>query len=193
MRFAPDRPWLPFTAEQRFSGAGIDFRWEARIRMGPFITTRVVDAFETGRGSLAARIFGVIPIAGSRGPEMDRGEALRGLAELPWRPFAFREGGCVRWLPLSNEKLRGVFDDGGTQATLDFRVDPDGRVLGAVAEARPRVIRKQTVDTPWAGRFGDYQQFGPFRIPAMAEVSWILPEGPFCYWRGRITQFGVLA
>jgi len=29
MRLAPDRPWLPFEAEQWFEGSGIDFRWKA--------------------------------------------------------------------------------------------------------------------------------------------------------------------
>ena len=51
----------------------------------------------TAGGSLTARDLGVIPVAGARGPETDKGEALRGLAELPWRPFAFREGQGFSW------------------------------------------------------------------------------------------------
>jgi hypothetical protein len=44
MRFAPDRPWLPFRAEQTFTGDGIDFRWEAQVRMAPLVRARVVDS-----------------------------------------------------------------------------------------------------------------------------------------------------
>ena len=92
MRMGADKPWLPFEAEQRFKGTGIDFRWRAWIRMAPLVPALVIDSFEHGRGVLTARVFGFVPVASSRGPDMDRGEALRGLAELPWRPFAFRQG-----------------------------------------------------------------------------------------------------
>jgi hypothetical protein len=35
MRLGRDRPWLRFTAEQWFSVGGIDFRWQARVRIAP--------------------------------------------------------------------------------------------------------------------------------------------------------------
>jgi hypothetical protein len=49
MRFAPDRPWMPFEAEEWFEGSGIDFRWRARVRMAPIVSAQVVDSFEGGR------------------------------------------------------------------------------------------------------------------------------------------------
>src|SRR3990172_7872357 len=55
MRFAPDRPWMRFEAEQWFEGSGIDFRWQARARMAPFVSARVVDSFERGKGALTAK------------------------------------------------------------------------------------------------------------------------------------------
>jgi hypothetical protein len=33
----------------------------------------------------------------------------------------------------------------------------------------------------------NYGDVGGFRIPRAAEVSWLLPEGDFVYWRGEIT------
>src|SRR5579862_525587 len=76
MRFAPDRPWLPFKAEQWFLGCGIDFRWRAWIRINPLSPARVVDSFENGRGLLTVKLFGFIPVLHSQGPETDRGESL---------------------------------------------------------------------------------------------------------------------
>ena len=77
MRFAPDRPWFPFQAEQWFEGDGIEFRWKARAKMAPLLRASVTDAFEAGRGLLAVRFLGVIPVARSRGPATDKGEAMR--------------------------------------------------------------------------------------------------------------------
>ena len=193
MRLAPDRPWLRFRAEQTFMGDGIDFRWEAQVHMAPLVNARVVDSFEGRKGSLLARVFGVIPVARSRGPVTDRGEAMRGLAELPWRPFGFRDGPHVTWADIGGpHKLRACFDDGSTHAAVDFDIDADGRVLGGSASNRPRIVGKTVVETPWAGSFGEYRTFEALRVPMMAEVSWMLPEGDFTYWRGRIVDFRVL-
>ncbi len=192
MRFAPNRPWLPFEAEQWFEGKGIDFRWHARVRVAPFVRAGVYDAFQNGSGTLTARVLGIIPVAQSRGPETDKGEALRGLAELPWRPFAFREGPGFTWDATAADKLRATFDDGRTRATVEFEVDAEGRVLGGTAASRPRVVGKSVVDTAWSGAFREYRMFDRLRVPTAAEATWHLPEGPFTYWRGRVIELRVL-
>jgi hypothetical protein len=189
MRLAPDRPWLKFTAEQSLTGSGVDFRWEARVQMAPLVRIRVVDAFEDGRGFLAASVLGFIKVARARGPEADVGEAQRGLAELPWRPSAFREGGGLAWASGDPGQLVATFGDGRTQATVEFRVDLDGRVTSAFVARRPRLVGKQVVLSAWSGTFSEYRQFDDLRVPTVAEVSWLLPEGPFTYWRGRVVEF----
>ena len=179
MRLAPDRRWLPFEAEQWLEGNGISFRWQARVRMAPFMRASVVDAFQNGAGTLTARAFGVIPVARARGPETNKGEALRGLAELPWRPFAFREAPHFTWEAAGSDKLRATYDDNRTQAALEFEVDEEGRVLGVTAASRPRLVGKTVVNTPWSGRFEEYRMLDGLRVPTAAEVTWHLPEGPF--------------
>jgi len=191
MRFSPDRPWMPFTAEQWFRGSGVDFRWQASVRMAPFIRARVVDSFEDGRGTLRARILGFIPVAASTGPATDRGEAMRGLAELPWRPAAFRELRRLSWELVAADKVRGTFNDQTTRAAVDFLVDDDGQVLGG-ASHRPRMVGESVVETAWSGSFRNYKMFEGLRVPTSAEASWHLPDGPFPYWRGRVVEFRVL-
>jgi hypothetical protein len=192
MRFAPGRPWMPFKAEQWFRGDSIEFRWQAWVRMAPLLRARVIDAFEGGRGRLTALVFGLVPVANSRGAATDKGEAMRGLAELPWRPFAFRETPQLRWEITGADKLRATFDDGRTQAAVEFDVDHDGKVCGGGASSRPRTVGKSLVETAWSGAFRDYEMFDNVRVPTIAEVAWHLPEGPFTYWRARVTDFRVL-
>lgn len=192
MRFAPDRPWLPFGAEQWLLGDGIEFRWLANVRMAPLVRARVVDAFEGGKGILIARVFGFIPVARFTGAITDQGEAMRGLAELPWRPFGFRERPHLVWEALGPNELRASFNDGNTRAAVDFEVDGDGRVLRASALSRPRVVGNTVVETPWSGAFREYKTFEGLRVPTVAEVNWRLPEGLFPYWRGRVVDFRIL-
>ena len=75
---------------------------------------------------LMARVFGFVPVARSRGTATDKGEVMRGLAELPWRPFAFCQAPWLPWEAVATNKLRAAFDDGRTQAAveseaIDFR------------------------------------------------------------------------
>ncbi len=192
MRFAPDRPWLPFTAEQWFLGCGIDFRWRAWIRITPLSPARVIDSFENGRGLLTAKLFGFIPVMHSQGPETDRGESLRGLAEIPWRPFVFSESPCFTWESLGTNKLRSSFDDGRTRAAIEFDLDGEGHVLGGAASSRPRLVEKSLIETPWSGTFGKYRKFDRVWVPASSEATWQLPGGSFTYWRGRTIDFRVI-
>jgi hypothetical protein len=192
MCFAPGRPWLRFVAEQTFAARRIDFRWQARVRMAPLLHARVLDSFESGVGALEARLFGVIPVAFARGPQTDKAEALRGLAELPWRPLAFAGAPGLALEAVADDRLRASFDDGRTQATVDLEVDGEGAILGARAASRPRLVGKEIVHNAWAGTFGDYRTFDGVRIPTTAEVTWHLQEGPFTYWRGRVTEFKLL-
>jgi hypothetical protein len=185
MRLAPSAPWRPFRAQQWMSGSSIDFRWRAWVRMAPFAPVLVVDSFASGAGALSAAAFGLLPLADGRGRHFDRGEAMRGLAELPWRPFAFGRLANVTWEAAGESGLRATFDDGATRASVELEVGREGRVVGGSA-IRPHAEGRTTVDTKWSGSFGDYRSFGRIRIPTSAEVAWLLPEGPFTYWRGRV-------
>jgi hypothetical protein len=183
---------MPFRAEEWFPGNGIDFRWLAWVRMAPLVSARVVDRFESGRGMLKALAFGFIPVARARGPDTDRGEALRGLAELPWRPLAFHDRPPFKWEAAGAGRLRATFAENGVHVAAEFEIDGEGRVVGGFVPGRPRLVGESVVETPWSGTFADYKTFGGVRVPTVAEAIWHLNEGPFTYWRGCITEFKVL-
>jgi hypothetical protein len=179
---------MPFVAEEWFEGTGIDFRWRAWFSMAGLLRTRVIDSFQRGRGALTASLFGIVPLARSRGAATDQGEALRGLAELPWRPCAFSQNGPLSWGAAAPNKLRGAYNDDRTNVSAEFDIDAEGRVIGCMA-IRPRISGKSIIDTPWMGQFRAYREFEGLRIPTEAEVAWQLDEGPFTYWRARVTEF----
>jgi hypothetical protein len=192
MRLAVGRPWMPFSAEQWFEGDGIDFRWRAQFRMAPFLHGLVVDSFERGSGSLTVNLLGLIPLARSRGPATDAGEALRGLAEILWRPSALRESPLVTWDAVAPQTLRATYDDGKTRVAAEFQVGGDGSATTVFAPHRPRLVGSRAVDTPWLATVGGYAVFEGLRVPTEAEVAWHLPESPFTYWRARVVEFRLL-
>jgi hypothetical protein len=191
MRLAPDAPWRVFRAQEWFPDSGVTFRWRARLRMVSLLRATVADSFEDGRGVLRVSILGV-PFVRSSGSACDRGEAMRGLAELPWRPWAFREAPPLSWKMVSAGALCGTFDDGHTRASVKFEVDAEGRVLEARVAERPRLVGKSVVSTPWSGVFRDYRKLDGILVPTYAEASWHLETGKFTYWRGHVTEFHLL-
>lgn len=193
MRLTPNGPWRSFRAQEWFLGSGVAFRWRAHMRMAPLLNATVLDSFENGRGFLRVSLLGVIPIVRFSGETCDRGEAMRGLAELPWRPWAFREAPPLSWKVVGADMLCGTFDDDRTRASVEFKLDVEGHVLGARVAERPRAVGKSVVSTPWSGVFQDYRKLCGILVPTHAEASWHLENGTFTYWRGQVTELRVLS
>jgi hypothetical protein len=195
MRLGPDGPWRPFTAEQTIEAHTTAFVWHARVQMAPLVTAVVEDAYEGGRGRLDANLWGLFSVAHARGIDVDRGEAQRYLAELPWCPLALLHNPELRFEEREGESEHAVVrvsihdhpeypDRADTHVDLTF--DPDGDIV----EARtPNRVRGDVVQ-PWAGRFRGYRDVGDgLRAPGAAEVWWEEDDGePFVYWRGEVTS-----
>jgi hypothetical protein len=88
MRLKPGARFFALTATQDSGTRVPGFVWDARGRMAWVAPLRVLDAYAAGAGQLEVRIAGAIPVARALGPEVDKGEAIRFLAELPWNPDA---------------------------------------------------------------------------------------------------------
>jgi hypothetical protein len=182
IRLAPERRWMPFTAEQSISATQPQFLWHARCKMAPLATAVVEDAYETGRGRLDAKLWGVFPLARGRGANVDQGELQRYLAELVWCPMALVHNPDLNFRVLAEDCVRVwvQYED----AHVDLMFDGEGLIAGAKTTTRPR---GQTVQ-PWEGRFYDFKKFGGIRAPARGEVWWDTPDGRFLYWRGEVTS-----
>jgi hypothetical protein len=178
---------LEFTAVQEYAVGKVDFEWRAGFGPNPFVRVRVVDRYRDGEGLLVARVWGLIPATRSTGPDTDRGEAMRYLAELPWVPYAMRSNRQLCWRELDDGSVEVSTLVGGRDASVHLSFDDAGLIRGA-SGIRPRLAGRTAIDTPFTGRFGDYVELGGIRVPGSGELSWELPEGPFTYWRGDVTS-----
>ena len=43
----------------------------------------------------------------------------------------------------------------------------------------------------WSGTYSSYRVFGSVTIPTVAEVVWMLPSGPFEYYRARVIEYAI--
>jgi hypothetical protein len=183
----PGEKPLEFSAVQDYAVQSVEFEWRAAFGPNRLVRLMVVDRYRDGVGSLAARVWGLIPVVRSSGPEVDRGEAMRYLAELPWVPHAIRSNPELSWRELEDGSAEVSTLVGGRAASVRLSLDEMGLIRGATG-IRPRLAGKTAIETPFVGHFGDYVEVGGIRIPGSAEVSWELPEGPFTYWRGEVAS-----
>ncbi len=183
--------WGPFESDQRVVCQRPGFDWEARIRMLPGLSVRVHDAYVAGEGILHASLLGLVSMASQRGtPELAQGELLRFLAEAAWYPTALLPSQGVSWQAVDEASARGTLRDGETTASLLFAFDDSGMIETVSANARGRTVGKETVPTPWQGRWSHYAMRHGMRVPLEGEVLWLRPDGIQPYWRGRVTQLG---
>ncbi len=186
MRLGPDRAWQPFVAEEYFAVQTVAFVWQARVRMAPLFSAIVIDRYTHGHGELDARLFNTLRVAHAAGPDIDRGEVLRYLAELPWVPQAIVANGALDWSSLDDHDVLVSTGTGTSRCTVTLHLDDAGDIVGASA-LRPRSVGEATVPTPWGGAFSAYADLAGMRVPTHAEVWWELPSGRFVYWRGDVT------
>jgi uncharacterized protein DUF6544 len=187
MQLKPGR-WLRFEAEQEAATEQVEFSWRARFPIAPLVALRVDDWYRAGDGALEVRLFG-LPIKRSQGLEVARGEAMRYLAELPWVPQAFVANRELEWREVDAKTVEAATVIAGSRAAVRLHFDDAGDIVAASAQDRPRAVGKTAVATPFAGEYGDYQLFDGVRLPTTAAVRWELADGPFVYFRGRITSF----
>jgi len=148
IRFAPTDPWKHFESDETFDLSGVNFLWNARVRMAPMVPAKVTDGFVEGRGFLTARRLGIVTPARFRGPDTDKGEAMRGLAEQPWRPLPFGDVPNVTWQATPAGALSATFDDGRTQVSVEFELNEEKRTVARRAPDRPRIVGKEPISTP---------------------------------------------
>ena len=189
MKTGQDQPFIPVAATQLFGTRDPGFVWETTAIMARVVPVRVVDAQAGGKGWLEVRIGGAIPMANATGPDSDKGEMIRFLSELAWNPDAILNAAALKWRQIDERTVEVSIETAGGIAAVRHLFDANGDIVGIEADDRPYLVDGKTVPVRWVGRFRDYANFGPYRLPTRGEVAWELPEGEFVYFRGAITSF----
>jgi uncharacterized protein DUF6544 len=190
MRASCRSPWRQFVAEQVISIREPGFAWRARVQLAPFVSAQILDCYVNGEGLLEARLFGSLPLVRAAGPQASRGELMRYLGELAWAPHAMLHNPQLSWREVDASTIEVSAGSPADPARVGL-IFEDGDVTRIEAHDRPRAAGRRFVPTRWEGRCSAYRKIGGCRIPTRAAVSWLLQDGPFEYWRGSVTAFGM--
>ncbi|MDY7040916.1 MAG: DUF6544 family protein, partial [Chloroflexota bacterium] len=76
---------------------------------------------------------------------------------------------------------------GDQEVMVRFEIDDQGDVIRAYSPSRPYDVPDGYAESPWYYEFSDHREFGGVRIPAAAVATFEKSDGPWEYFRGRIT------
>lgn len=182
------QPAIAHSAEQWTLTRQPGIVWSAKGSMYG-VPVVVVDAFVAGRGTFEARLAATLKVAGGEGPDYDRGELMRWLSELPIYPDAILNTTELAWQQIDARTVSVTAQSASGPATLRFGFDASGDIVSMIADDRPMDRGGVAVPTVWRGLYGQYRQFGRYRIPSWGEVGWELPDGLFTYWKGELVSY----
>jgi len=193
MELERGKRWQLIRAQQTMAIGAPGFVWQATQPWGPVSKVRVVDAYTRGAGLLKVSLLGLLPVARAQGPEVDRSEAMRYLAELPWAPDAILGNPQLRWSMLDDNLAEVAIGFGDDPVTVRFRFDAHGDIAEMMAKGRPaRDPAGNMTRRDWRAFFRDYRMIGPRRIPAEGEVGYV-ENGAFKpYFQARILDYEVV-
>jgi len=156
--------------------------------MAPFLVARVRDSYRAGEGAVHGKLAGIVTLVDLHGTAETAASSLqRYLAEAVWLPTALLPRTDLVWTPVAADVARATLTDHSLSVWVDFRFSARGEIVEASTE-RYRDVGGRAVRTPWAGRFWDYERLDGMMVPRQGEVAWLLPEGRYPYWRGRIEE-----
>jgi len=185
-KMAPDKPWMPFTAEQEYDILSASFVWKVDMKMAPFIHITGGDRLENGAGNMRIKLLGFIPVVNAKGPEIDQGAMTRYLSETIWFPQAFLDS-HITWEAIDSVSAKAIFTIQEKSVEGIFHFDNEGRVTFFECE-RYSTEGKEVVLRTWHTPIDEYGEMNGLQLGIRGRAIWKLPRGDYTYIDVKITK-----
>ncbi len=186
MRTTEDGKWMPAEAVQYFNVDEPGFIWIAKIKMAPFMYIAGRDKYFEGTGHMLIKLISLIPLADSRGKEIDQGTLLRYMAEMQWFPTAALSS-YIKWEEIDANQAKATMSYGGVTASGIFEFDENGKLVSFIAN-RYREINGRYELQDWGGITKGYREFNGINIPNKTDIIWRPETGDFNWYKCEITD-----
>ncbi len=185
-RLAPDKDWMPFTAEEYYTTGKPAFLWSTKMQMAPMVSIIGRDRYYQGHGHMLIKLLSLIPVADATGPEIDQATLLRCLNEIMWFPGA-AVNEYIQWDAVNANSARATMSYAGISASAVFYFNDRGQLTNMTADRFRYINGKYQLDR-WSTPITGYAEFQGVRVPSRGEGVWKLEAGDFVYIRLQITD-----
>jgi hypothetical protein len=121
-------------------------------------------------------------------PEVLASQVVRNLAELPLLPSFALADPALAWTGVGETAFEVRSRAASREVVVRFEIDDAGDVIRSSSPARPYDVPGGYDEAPWRYAFSDHQEFGGVRIPAATVATFEKSDGPWEYFRGRVTS-----
>lgn len=188
MRLGPGQVWRPLRAQQVLAPPH-GFVWKASVGTGlvRFVGT---DTYSYGRGRVAFRLWGLVPIVRAGGPDISRSARGRLAIESIWQPASLLPQRGVTWTSIDDRTARATVTIDDEAIPLVLTVGPGGSLQTVTMER----WGDQNTDGHYAYiSFGadvfSERTFGGYTVPSRLGVSWWFGTArAFEFFRAEISQ-----
>jgi hypothetical protein len=141
-----------------------------------------------GQGWGSARLWGIVSMGKRTEPEVLISQLVRNLGELPWLPSFVLTDPTLTWTDTSETGFEVRSSAGDREVMVRFEINDRGDVIRAYSPSRPYDVPGGFAEAPWYYEFSDHRDFGGVRISAAAVATFEKDDGPWEYFRGKITS-----
>ena len=181
--------FMMLEAQHLASVARTAFVWSARAPFGPFSAVQAIGSFAETVGALQVWLLGAFRVSIANGPWVNKGEAMRYLAELPWFPDAILGNSALRWAEIGQNRVRVSTTVAGEDVSVEFLFNATGDIVDMHAKDRPDDAGGTPVLRDWRGYYRDYGEIDGRRIPLSVEVGYDYPDGYEAYFFATVTGY----
>ena len=184
----PGADWMPLSAEQILAPP-LGFLWKAAIKKG-IISFSGADYYANNRGLTLFRLWNLIPIVNSKGPDIDKAAAGRLAVESIWMPPALLPFSGAKWEAIDDESAKAILTINGNPFEITLFINPNGSLRKI---STPR-WGNQTDDhtyafIPFGGEIAQEHTFGGYTIPSNISVGWWFSTNRYYeFFRATITN-----
>ncbi|MFP4078193.1 MAG: DUF6920 family protein [Candidatus Izemoplasmataceae bacterium] len=183
MRLEPEKEkWMASTAYQTINVKDPGFIWHVDLPMIPLLSTRGRDLFWDGEAAMTIRIGALVPVVNEKDNAILNESALhRFLLEVPWYPTAALED-YMTWEAIDETSAKAVLTHKGMRVEAIFTFDDEGLVKTVEADR----YKDSDVDAerlPCIGTIKAHTTVDGVKVPSAIEITWMLEEGPFTWYR----------
>ena len=190
INMSPDgEDWKPFSAAQAVITGRPGFYWDVKSPIVPGFSMRGYDAYISGSGMFRISLQGIFsPVHLKESRELSEGELYRYLAESVWYPTVLLPGNGISWEAVGDNSAIATLKDGEISVSLLFRFGSGDLIESCYAESRGRMSGKETIPTPWLGRFSNYKEHEGMLVPGEGQVAWMISGREHVYFRCRVEE-----
>lgn len=183
--------WVGFRGEQVIAPAD-GFVFSGAARLGP-LRVKGYDRLVGGRGAMAWRLLGLIPVARAAGDDVTRSAAGRFNGEAVFTPHRLLPGAGAAWEEAGEDAATVGVSGFGETTRVTVRVDAAGRARAVRFDRWGDFGGRGFCMQPFGVVLDGVMAAGGLRVPASLRAGWGEPDalGEGEFFRARLSDFEV--